>query len=131
MIARQPLHSVSFSLIYRSHTRALLVSPNRRHIFVIAHGTVHSVQGISSRRVEEVCLFFAVVLFRLNTPFPLSPQKVWLATTGCRPPSLSSTRGEAGINFLTRKLPPPLHWDRRAIQPNHMKFRTCSALAPM
>ncbi len=23
------------------------------------------------------------------------------------------------------------HWDRRAIQPNHIKFRTCSALAPM
>jgi hypothetical protein len=26
---------------------------------------------------------------------------------------------------------PPPHWDRRVIQPNHIKFRTCSALAPM
>jgi hypothetical protein len=26
-------------------------------------------------------------------------------------------------------IPPPPHWDRRAIQPNHIKFRTCSALA--
>jgi hypothetical protein len=26
--------------------------------------------------------------------------------------------------------PPPPHWNRRAIQPNHVKFRTCSALAP-
>jgi hypothetical protein len=27
--------------------------------------------------------------------------------------------------------PPPPHWDRRAIQPNLIKFRACSALAPM
>jgi hypothetical protein len=26
---------------------------------------------------------------------------------------------------------PPSHWDRRAIQPNHIKFRICSALEPM
>jgi hypothetical protein len=29
-----PPHSVSFFLIYRSYTRALLVSPSRRHLFV-------------------------------------------------------------------------------------------------
>jgi hypothetical protein len=27
--------------------------------------------------------------------------------------------------------PPPFHWDRRVIQPNHIKFRICSALAQM
>jgi hypothetical protein len=41
--------------------------------------------------------------------------------TGCRPHPLSFTRGKADRN----------HWDRRVIQPNHIKFRTCIALAPM
>ncbi len=31
----------------------------------------------------------------------------------------------------TRKLPPPPQWDRRVIQRNHIKFRTCSAHTPM
>jgi hypothetical protein len=26
--------------------------------------------------------------------------------------------------------PPSPHWDRRVMQPNHIKFRTCGALAP-
>jgi hypothetical protein len=44
----------------------------------------------------------------------------------------SSMRGKAGRNHLNEKItPPPPHWDRRAIQPNHFKFRTCSALSPM
>ncbi len=41
----------------------------------------------------------------------------------CRLPTLhSSTPGNAGRNHL------PRHWDRRAIKPNHIKFRTCSAM---
>jgi hypothetical protein len=53
-------------------------------------------------------------------------------TTGCRPPSLSSTRGKAGRNNLNEEITPhPLHWDRLAIPPNHFRFRTCSVLAPM
>jgi hypothetical protein len=27
--------------------------------------------------------------------------------------------------------PPPPHWDKRAIQTNHIKFKTCSAFAAM
>jgi hypothetical protein len=34
-------------------------------------------------------------------------------------------------SFQRGNYPPPPHWDGRAIQPNHIKFRTCSALAPM
>jgi hypothetical protein len=29
------------------------------------------------------------------------------------------------------KLPPSAHWDWQAIQRNHIKYRTCSALLPM
>ncbi len=32
---------------------------------------------------------------------------------------------------LCRVCTPPPHWDRRAIQPNRIKFRTCSALAAL
>ncbi len=43
------------------------------------------------------------------------------------------TRSEAGRNHFHEEIfyPPPPHWDRRAILPNHTKFRTCSVLAPM
>ncbi len=34
-------------------------------------------------------------------------------------------------SFLRGNYPSPPHWDRRAIQPYHIKFRACSALAPM
>ncbi len=34
-------------------------------------------------------------------------------------------------SFERGNWPPPPHWDWRVIQPNHIKFRTCSALAPM
>ncbi len=49
------------------------------------------------------------------------------------PPFLYSTRGKAGRNNLKRgkNYPPPPHWVGRAIQPSHIKFRTCSALSPM
>jgi hypothetical protein len=43
-----------------------------------------------------------------------------------------STRGRAIGNHLNEEIAPsPTHWDRQAIQPNHIKFRTYSALAPM
>ncbi len=52
--------------------------------------------------------------------------------TVCRPPPLPLRISKAGRNhFLNEELPPPPLWDRRLIQPNHIKFRTCSALAPM
>ncbi len=35
------------------------------------------------------------------------------------------------IIICTCKLPPPPHWDRGAIEPNHNKFMSTSALAPM
>jgi hypothetical protein len=34
-------------------------------------------------------------------------------------------------SFERGNYPPPPHWDRRAMFPNHIKLRTCSALAPM
>jgi hypothetical protein len=37
-----------------------------------------------------------------------------------------ATRVKAGGNYLNEE-----STHRRAIQPNHIKFRTCSALAPM
>jgi hypothetical protein len=46
----------------------------------------------------------------------------------------SSTRGKAGRNHLNEEINPLLPTrigERIAIQPNHIKFRTCSALAPM
>ncbi len=42
-------------------------------------------------------------------------------------PAPPSTRGKAGRNHLNEEIPPPPHWDRRAIQQNHIKFRTCCA----
>jgi hypothetical protein len=51
---------------------------------------------------------------------------MWVAT----PLPLHVAR--ARKNHLNEEIiPPPPHWDRRAILPNHIKFRTCSALAPM
>jgi len=44
-----PPHSVSFSLIYRSYTMALLVSPNRRHLFVKPLGTNYEYE-LNTRR---------------------------------------------------------------------------------
>ncbi len=59
---------------------------------------------------------------RHRVPTPLPP-----AT--CHP----STRGKAGSqkSFDRGNCAPPLNWDRRTIQPNHIKFRTCSALEPL
>ncbi len=53
-------------------------------------------------------------------------------TKGCRPSPLPLRVAKAGKNHLNEEItPPPPHWDWRAIQPNHIKFMTCSALAPM
>ncbi len=39
---------------------------------------------------------------------------------------------KAGRNHLNEEISPSSpHWDRRSIQPNQIKFRTCSSLAPM
>jgi hypothetical protein len=55
---------------------------------------------------------------------------VLMPITGCRPPPPHLHVVTAGINHLNEEItPPPPHWDRRAILPNHIKFRTCSALA--
>ncbi len=33
--------------------------------------------------------------------------------------------------YVSRRVPaPPAHWDRRVIQTNHIKFRTCKAFVP-
>jgi hypothetical protein len=70
---------------------------------------------------NSVQLFMSAALFNsLSGPQGADPQ----------PPFLFG--GKAGRNHLNEEItPPPPHWDRRAIQPNHIKFRTCSALAPM
>ncbi len=51
------------------------------------------------------------------------------------PPFLpSSTHWKAGRSHLNEEITPLLpspHWNRRAKLPNHIKIRTCSALAPM
>ncbi len=50
--------------------------------------------------------------------------------TTLTPPS--STRGKTGRNHLNEEISCPLpHWDRRAIQPNHIKSKTCRDLGPM
>jgi hypothetical protein len=51
--------------------------------------------------------------------------------TECRPPPPSSSVAKAGRNHLNEEITPSSQRDRRAILPNHIKFRTCSALAPM
>ncbi len=56
-------------------------------------------------------------------------------TTGCRPrPPLPIARDSIGRNNLNNQItlpPPPPHWDRRAIEPNHIKFMSSSADAPL
>ncbi len=43
-----------------------------------------------------------------------------------------STRSDGRLKSYERgSYPPPPHWDRREILPNHFKFRTRSDLAPM
>jgi hypothetical protein len=56
-----------------------------------------------------------------------------MLSTRCRPPSPLPLRvAKAGKNHLNEEITfPPSLWDRRAIQPNHIEFRTCSALVPM
>ncbi len=51
-------------------------------------------------------------------------------STGCWPSPFKSSEIRSK-SFERIKSPPPPHWVRRAIQPNHIKFRTCSDLAPM
>ncbi len=46
------------------------------------------------------------------------------------PPSSTHSQGRYR-NLWTRKLSPPPHLDRWTIQPNNIKFSTCSTLAPM
>ncbi len=86
--------------------------------------------------VQAKWLFLFVSILQLEVCMPIA------ATTGVgvepggtqgAKPHFSFTRGRAGRNHLIRKLhpPPSPHWDGRAIQPNHIEFRTCSALAPM
>ncbi len=57
--------------------------------------------------------------------WPSIPAARRLLSTGCRPPPFLY----AVEIIWTRKLPPSSPPDRRAIQPDHIKSRTCSALA--
>jgi hypothetical protein len=53
-------------------------------------------------------------------------------TTGCRSHSPFLYARECRWKSFERgNYPPPPHWDRRVIQPNHIKFRTCRDLALM
>ncbi len=53
------------------------------------------------------------------------------AAADCPPPPPPRV-AKAGRKHLNKEItPPPPHWYRRAIQPNQIKFRTCSALAPL
>ncbi len=53
-------------------------------------------------------------------------------THGADPLPPSSHVATPGKNKLNKEItPPPPHWDGRAILPNHIKFRTWSALAPI
>jgi hypothetical protein len=76
-------------------------------------------------------LDYGVLCSKLCTSALTVPYKQIYFPTGCRPPPPSSMRGKTGRNHLNEESPPPPHWDRRAIQPNHIEFKTCSALAPM
>jgi hypothetical protein len=61
----------------------------------------------------------------IPTPSPPSQPQ------GADPHPISSTRVKAGRNHSNEKITLPPHWERRAIQSSHIKFRTCRALAPM
>jgi hypothetical protein len=71
---------------------------------------------------------FAVAETSSANPSPSS-----LTPPGADPHPLPlGERRHAGRNHLNEEITPhPLHWDWRAIQPNHIKFRTWSTLAPM
>jgi hypothetical protein len=51
-------------------------------------------------------------------------------TQGAHLPFLYAREGRFKKEITLPPPPPPPYCDRRAIQPNHIKFRTCSALAP-
>jgi hypothetical protein len=52
---------------------------------------------------------------------------------GADPPPPLLRLAKASRNHLKEEIITPLtpHWERRAIQPNHIKFRTSTVLAPM
>ncbi len=83
----------------------------------------HSSLHYTTTNVPALCYLFFQHLVQLNQQY---------IRTGCRPPPLPLREAEGRqVEIIwTRKLPPPPHWDRRAIKPNHIKFRICSALAP-
>ncbi len=70
--------------------------------------------------------------FQLHNTVSICAYKSTMVPQGADSHPPSSMWGKAGRNRFERgNYPLAPHLDRRVIQPNHIKFRTCSALAPM
>ncbi len=120
---RSKHHCLACNLFYRRPSSIQAISPLPFGAELSQANRVKKSLSINARRSF---FFTAPLLKRPSFCGNYSPQ-------GAEPhPPPSSTRGKAGSNHLNEEItPPPPHWDRRAMQPNHIKFRTCSALAPM
>ncbi len=86
---------------------------------------IFTIQSRQSRQSTKLSLQSS----ELRLPHPLTLWRVCIPHNV--PTPLPLREGRQAEIIWTRKLPPPPHWDRRAIQPNHIKFRTFSALAPI
>jgi hypothetical protein len=112
-------------------------------------GQHHTVIHLSRVIVAFHLSFVLFALFGIRTVLVLAFFQSLFYCLVCRSPHLKASLPcavltDSGSRFhlsttltaeiiWTRKYgnSPPPYWDRRATQPNHIKFRICSALAPM
>jgi hypothetical protein len=134
------LSNTATKLVIQAHThilntRMFIFSDNNRgssNLFIELQYTVYPLFPISL-----MLPFYIMGMWRPLSPWPSQgrrlPILLPLQAQGCWPPKIpSSARDKTGRNHLKKKIThPPPSWDRRTIQPNHIKFRTCSALSPM
>jgi hypothetical protein len=96
---------------------------NIQHTSYSSVTSVHVLKGTVSRSFHVWSCFGPLII--REAPFRV-------LTTGCRPPpTFLYAREGRWKSFERGNYPPPPRLDRRAFQPNHIKFRTCRALAPM
>jgi hypothetical protein len=83
-----------------------------------------SITNIFSSCTLQMDLNSRIEYLYITSGFSMLPQ-------GADPPPLILHEGRQVETTELRKLPLPPPTGRRAIQPNHIKIRTCSALVPM